>query len=46
MGIAIGDSGISRDKIFLTTKVLDGWTDVPAALEKSIEKLRVAYADL
>lgn len=46
MGIAIKESGIPRDELFLTTKVKDGWQDVPTALKTSLEKLQLDSVDL
>lgn len=46
VGLAIQKSGISREKLFITTKVQDGWENVPAALDASLEKLGLEYVDL
>lgn len=46
VGIAIKESGIPRDKLFITTKVKDGWQDVLAALQASLEKLQLDHVDL
>lgn len=33
VGTAINESGIPRYKLFIVTKVLEGWRDVPAPLK-------------
>ncbi|KKM81831.1 hypothetical protein LCGC14_1325800 [marine sediment metagenome] len=49
VGSAIKDSGIPRDKIFLTTKVWNadqGYEGTLKAFEESIRKLNITYVDL
>ncbi|KAF2444625.1 Aldo/keto reductase [Karstenula rhodostoma CBS 690.94] len=46
VGIAIKESGVSRDKLFITSKVQDGIADVPGSLEGSLERLQTDYLDL
>ncbi|OAQ60316.1 aldo/keto reductase family domain-containing protein [Pochonia chlamydosporia 170] len=45
VGLAIQQSSIPREKLFITTKVEDGWEDVPAAPDASLEKLQLEYVD-
>lgn len=46
LGTAIKQSGVSRDKIFLTTKVITNIADIPGALKTSLKKLQTDYVDL
>lgn len=46
LGTAMKDSGVSRDKIFLTTKVITNIADIPNALQTSLKKLQTDYVDL
>ena len=49
VGLAIKDSGIPREEIFITTKVLSkapGYECTLKAFEESIRKLNVTYVDL
>ncbi|CAI7578242.1 hypothetical protein PCG10_003092 [Penicillium crustosum] len=46
VAIAIKESGIPRDKLFITTKVLEGWKDVPVALDGGFKRLQVDYVDM
>lgn len=46
LGRAIKQSGLPREKLFITTKVLPNIADIPAALKTSLKKLGIAYLDL
>ncbi len=46
LGQAIKQAGISREKLFLTTKVITNISDIPSALKTSLKKLGVDYVDL
>jgi diketogulonate reductase-like aldo/keto reductase len=46
LGKAITESGVDREKLFVTTKVLPNIADIPAALAASLKKLQVEYVDL
>lgn len=46
IGVAIKESGVPREELFVTTKVLEGIYDVPAAIKSSLSKLQLDYVDL
>ncbi|KAI4234298.1 MAG: hypothetical protein LQ349_003870 [Xanthoria aureola] len=46
VGIAIKESKVPREKLFVTTKVITNIQDVPNAINQSLEKLQLDYVDL
>ncbi|KAI9852053.1 MAG: hypothetical protein M1838_002022 [Thelocarpon superellum] len=46
LGIAIKESQLPREKLFVTTKVFKGVTDIPKAFAASLKKLGLDYVDL
>lgn len=46
VGRAIQESGVPREKLFITNKVAQGIDDIHAAIQKSLEKLQSHYFDL
>lgn len=39
VGLAIKQAGIPREKLFVTNKVSHGIDDIPAAVERSLDKM-------
>ena len=46
LGVAIKESGIEREKIFVTTKVMTNIGDIFNAIDTSLGKLQLKYVDL
>lgn len=46
LGQALKQSGVARDKLYVTTKVMTNMADIPAALNTSLKKLGLDYVDL
>jgi diketogulonate reductase-like aldo/keto reductase len=46
LGIAIKESGVSRDKLYVVTKVAKNIADIESALKSSLKKLQLDYVDL
>ncbi|KAF2478782.1 NADP-dependent oxidoreductase domain-containing protein [Neohortaea acidophila] len=46
LGTAIKSSGVPREKLFVTTKVLRNMTDLSSALKTSLKKLQLDHVDL
>ncbi|OCK77339.1 aldo-keto reductase family 1 member C13 [Lepidopterella palustris CBS 459.81] len=46
LGLAIKESGVSRDKLFVTTKVMRNIADIKGAIKNSLRKLQLEYVDL
>jgi diketogulonate reductase-like aldo/keto reductase len=46
LGTAIKESGVPREKLFITTKVNDNINDIQGAIKASLRKLQLDYVDL
>ncbi|KAF8863772.1 putative ketoreductase [Acephala macrosclerotiorum] len=46
IGVAIKESGIPREKLFITTKVINNISNISAGLDASLKKLGVDHVDL
>jgi diketogulonate reductase-like aldo/keto reductase len=46
LGQAIKESGVAREKLIVTTKVITNITDISQAIDTSLKKLQLDYVDL
>ena len=46
IGLAIKESGIEREKLYVVTKVMGGIADIENALKTSLKKLQLDHVDL
>lgn len=46
VGLAIQESGIPREKFFITNKVSQGINNIDAAIRESLKKMQLDYFDL
>lgn len=46
LGVAIRESGVPREKLFITTKVQDNVLNISQAIDDSLKKLQLSFVDL
>ncbi|KAH6839446.1 NADP-dependent oxidoreductase domain-containing protein [Chaetomium sp. MPI-CAGE-AT-0009] len=46
VGVAIKESGVPREKLFITNKVAQGIDNIEAAIDQSLQKMQTDYFDL
>ena len=46
VGIAIKESGVPREKLFITNKCTPGINGIEAAIDQSLKKMQTDYFDL